>query len=219
MWYAVILFFYALLAMLLYCRYRRDMAWILISKTLASLGFLAAGLLALQQNPGAAGYALWIVAGLGLSVAGDVFLVYGERHGAFMWGLFFFLLAHIAYGVVFTGLSGLQVWDAVFFLLLTGAGVTVRRFARIDLGRMTFPVALYLLAISYMTAQAFSICLAEGPTTLAVMAGLGALLFFVSDAFLAWNTFKRSFNAYRALNLITYYTGQLLLALSILFYG
>lgn len=218
MWYAVILSFYVLLAILLYCKYRRDTAWILVAKTLTSLMFVAAGVLALWDNPGAAGYALWILIGLGLSAGGDIFLVYGDRPGAFLWGLSSFLLAHVAYGVVFTIVSGLTVWDAVFFLLLVGVGVTVRRFARIDLKKMTFPVAFYLLAISYMVAQAFSICPREGPTALAVMAGLGALLFFASDAFLAWNKFKRPFNAYGALNLSTYYTGQLLLALSILFY-
>jgi alkenylglycerophosphocholine/alkenylglycerophosphoethanolamine hydrolase len=216
MWYVIIISVYALLAVLFYCKYRRDTAWILVSKTLASLAFVAAGLLALGENPGAAGYALWILIGLGFSVGGDIFLVYGEHPKAFMWGLSFFLLAHIAYGVIFTILSGLQVWDAVFFLLLVGIGITVRRFARIDLQKMTLPVALYLLAISYMVSQAFSICLAEGPTALAVMAGLGALLFFTSDSFLAWNKFKRPLNAYSALNLTTYYTGQLLMALSIL---
>ena len=217
MWYAVILFFYMLLAILLYGQYRRDRVWILIAKTLTSLAFVAAGLLALRDNPGAAGYALWILIGLGFSMGGDVLLVYGERPGAFLFGLAFFLLAHIAYGVIFTVVSGLQIWDAVLFLLLTGVGVTVRRIARIDLQEMTLPVALYLLAISYMAAQAFSICLAEGPTAFAVMAGLGALLFYASDAFLAWNKFKRPFSAYYALNLFTYYTGQLLLALSVLF--
>lgn len=218
MWYVIIIIFYALLAILLYCKYRRDTAWILISKTLTSLAFVAVGLLALVENPGAAEYALWILIGLGFSVGGDIFLVYGKRPRAFLWGLSFFLLAHIAYGVIFTILSGLQIWDAVFFLLLTGIGVTARRFARIDLQQMTLPVAFYMLAISYMVAQAFSIYLVYGPTVLAVMAGLGALLFFSSDAFLAWNTFKRPFNAYGALNLTTYYTGQLLLALSIRFF-
>lgn len=217
MWYAVVLSFYVLVAILLYCKYRRDRAWILVSKTLCSLLFVAAGLLALHENPASAGYALWILSGLGLSVGGDVLLVYGERPRAFLWGLAFFLLAHIAYGVVFTILSGFQVWDAVFFLLLAGAGAGVRRIARIDLDDMTLPVAVYLTAISYMTAQALSICLVQGPTVLAVMAGAGALLFFVSDAFLAWNRFKRPFNAYHAVNLLTYYTGQLLLAVSILF--
>ncbi len=219
MWYAVILSFYILLAILLYCKYRRDTAWVLVSKTLTSLVFVVAGVLALRENPGASGYALWILMGLGLSVGGDIFLVYGDRPRAFVWGLSFFLLAHIAYGVVFTILSGLQIWDAVFFLLLVGTGVFVRRFARIDLQKMTVPVAFYLLGISYMTAQAFSICLAQGPGALAVMTGLGALLFYASDAFLAWNKFKRPFNAYSALNLMTYYTGQLLLALSIRFFA
>ena len=219
MWYAMIVLFYVLLAILLYCKYRKDRKWILLFKTLASLAFVAAGLLALHENPGAAGYALWILIGLGLSVGGDILLVYGERSGAFRVGLSFFLLAHIAYGVIFTILSGFQIWDAVFFLVLTGIGVTVRGFARIDLKKMKFPVAFYLLAIAYMTAQAFSLCLGQGLSPLAVMAGLGALLFYVSDAFLAWNKFKRPFNAYHALNVLTYYTGQLLLALSIRFFG
>jgi len=218
MWYAIILSFYILLALLLYCKYRRDTPWILAAKTLTSLLFVAAGVLALLENPGAGDYGLWILAGLVLSAGGDIFLVYGDRPKPFLWGLSFFLLAHIAYGVIFTILSVFQVWDAVFFLLLAGIAVTVRRFARIDLKRMLLPVTLYMMAISYMVAQAFSICLREGPTELAVMAGLGALLFFASDAFLAWNKFKRPFNAYGALNLSTYYTGQLLLALSILFY-
>jgi len=218
LWYAVIFSYYALLALLIYGKYRRGRTWILVSKTFTSLAFVAVAVLALAENPDAGSYAPGILLGLTLSVGGDVFLVYKERPRAFVGGLSCFLLAHLAYGTVFAILSGIHIWDAVFFVLLVGLGFSVRQFGRIDLHRMAVPVFVYLLAISYMVAQAVSLCITMGLVPLSVMAGLGALLFYLSDAFLAWNTFKRPFNAYNGLNLVTYYTGQLLLALSILYY-
>jgi uncharacterized membrane protein YhhN len=217
-WYGIISFYYCLLAATIFFRYRESKAAILISKTLSSLAFMGVAFYALHQNPGAETYAVWIITGLGLSLVGDVFLVYGERPQPFILGLLFFLLAHIAYGTEFTIVSGSDIWDAIFYVVLVGVMIFIRQRWKIDMGKMTAPVLAYLLVISFMVSQAFSICMSVGPSPLAVTAGLGALLFFISDAILAWNKFKSPFKIAVGANLTTYYTGQLLLALSILFY-
>lgn len=218
-WYAVIISYYALLTLLIVSKYRGRSTAILVTKTLTSLGFVAVALIALQENPGAAGYGEWILVGLTLGVGGDVFLVYGENVKLFVAGLFCFLLGHIAYGTVFSLLSGFSIWSAVFLILFVGAGVFVRRRWKINTDKVTVPAGVYLVVISGMTAQALSLCVTMGPSVMAVMAGVGALLFFASDAILAWDRFKKPFMAAKAVNLATYYTGQLLLAASVLYYA
>lgn len=146
----------------------------------------------------------WMVIGLVLSLAGDVFLMLDEKW--FVAGLGSFLLGHIAYVV------GLQLaprslgWTAVGLAFVIIAIATVGR--RVVLGvragehpEMVGPVVAYLVVISMMVVSAFG--------TAAPWAIVGASLFYVSDATLAWNRFldQRRFGPLTVM--VTYHLGQI----------
>jgi uncharacterized membrane protein YhhN len=150
----------------------------------------------------------WMVAGLVLSLGGDVFLLFEERF--FVFGLASFLLGHIAYVV------GLQLaptstsWTLVGLAVVAVAVATVGRriVAAVRAGdhqELVGPVIAYLLVISAMVVSAF------GTTGAWAIAGAGS--FYASDATLAWNRFveRRRFGPLAVM--VTYHLGQIGLVL------
>jgi uncharacterized membrane protein YhhN len=146
----------------------------------------------------------WMVAGLVLSLGGDVLLMLPERF--FVGGLVSFLLGHIAYVV------GLQLAPSSFGWTLVGVAVVaaciatvgrhiVRGVAAGEHRAMVGPVVAYLLVISAMVVSAFG--------TAALFAVAGAFLFYASDATLAWNRFleRRRFGPLAVM--VTYHLGQM----------
>jgi uncharacterized membrane protein YhhN len=144
-----------------------------------------------------------MVAGLVLSLGGDVFLLLSEKW--FIAGLATFLLGHIAYVV------GLQLaptslpWSLVGLAVVAVAIATVGR--RVVSGvaggehrSLAVPVIAYLVVISAMVVSAFG---TQGGWAIG-----GAMLFYVSDATLAWNRFleQRRFGPLGVMT--TYHLGQ-----------
>jgi uncharacterized membrane protein YhhN len=82
-------------------------------------------------------------------------------------------------------------------------------------GNLALPAALYALALSAMAAKAVSgLYLQFGVQ--AIVAAAGALLFYASDVVLGLDKFGSRHPKYMvALNLVTYFMGQGLLALSL----
>lgn len=156
-------------------------------------------------------YALAILAGLGFSLLGDVFLMLPSNR--FSSGLFSFLLAHACYVCAFTTdspfASPLAPWVATFavgaaFLPVLWPGVPPR---------LRPPVAVYMVLLLVMTSQAASRAM-HLHTASAVQASLGAALFLLSDSLLAWNRFRKHFPAAQPLIHGTYFPAQWLLAIS-----
>jgi uncharacterized membrane protein YhhN len=146
----------------------------------------------------------WMVVGLVLSLAGDVFLMLPERW--FVAGLGSFLLGHIAYIVGLQLAPRSLVWTAVGLGVVLVAIATVGRrivqcVAAGDQREMVGPVIAYLVVISAMVVSAFG--------TSAVWAIVGASLFYASDATLAWNRFleQRRFGPLAVM--VTYHLGQI----------
>ncbi|MCU0896115.1 MAG: lysoplasmalogenase [Burkholderiales bacterium] len=152
-----------------------------------------------------------IVVGLLFSLAGDVFLML--PHDRFIAGLVAFLLAHVAYIVAFTTGAplGTSPWLLVPVALVAAA---ILRVLWPGLGRLKLPVTVYVIVIVVMTWTAAARAVAL-PSTAAMLAAAGAVLFLASDAILALNRFGKPFRAGRALNLATYFAGQWLIALSV----
>jgi uncharacterized membrane protein YhhN len=91
----------------------------------------------------------------------------------------------------------------VFFLFISPA-----------LGKLKIPVIIYTVIILIMTWLAWERWIQMVQTeTLLVL--IGAVLFAISDNILAANRFKGAFKPAQALNLITYFTAQLLIASSV----
>lgn len=153
----------------------------------------------------------WLVA-LAFCLAGDVFLFVAHRRDEFFVpGLVAFLLGHVAYVVGFwiRGVEpvGLAVGAFVVVVGVATIGRTIVAAARDREPALATPVLAYLVVISTMVVSAFG--------TVGLLAALGAVLFYASDATIAWTRFVRDLPHGRAVIMVTYHLGQVLLALSL----
>lgn len=157
----------------------------------------------------------WFVTGLVLSLAGDVFLMLptDRRHPVdpFLLGLGSFLLGHIAY--VVGQVTDHRSWALTLVglvVVLAAAGWLAPRIVGGVRGvdaAMVGPVLAYITVISLMVVTAFGRAVPIGIA--------GALLFFASDAILAWNRFIREDRRLQVAVMVTYHLGQLGLLLSL----
>ena len=164
---------------------------------------------------------LWFGIGLVFSLAGDILLMLPDRF--FLPGLVAFLMTHLFYIVGYWQRPVQLTWVAAPLVLLVGlvfwlltrqirAGLRQRH----ETG-MIPPVMVYATILSLMWLSALFNLLRPGwQATPAILASIGAGLFFLSDAMLAFNRFVRSLPAADLLVMATYHTGQILIALSVL---
>jgi uncharacterized membrane protein YhhN len=204
-----------LLAGLLFFEKKESTKGLLLTKPFLSALFVATALTGPQADPG---YFRWILAGLLLCLAGDVFLIFFFSRIPFLAGLVSFLAGHVLYAVAFFSLAGPGTanWIAIVFLL-TVSGV-VFAWLRPHLGKMLVPVIAYIAIITVMVIGAASL-MENGDRAFSgrALALAGAILFYLSDIFIARQRFvtRNYFN--RAVGLPLYFTAQFLIAFSIRF--
>lgn len=178
------------------------------SKFVASTAFLGVAVLsgALRSR-----YGQVLFAGLVLSWFGDMFLL-GTSRQLFLAGLVSFLLAHIAYVIAFS-IHGLNdKWLLTAFVPVAAISVFVTVWLAPYLpGDMIVPVRTYTFVISLMVIMAFGAKGAGGP----LLIPAGATLFYFSDLSVAAGQFIEPAFPNYVWGLPFYYTGQLLLALSV----
>jgi uncharacterized membrane protein YhhN len=202
----------ALLVGLLMAERRQSLKNRLFFKPLLSSLFVITALFQpLLQNT----YGAWIMAGLILSLAGDVSLAVPGRK-IFMTGMVLFMGAHVMYICGFSSLADLTNWRWEWALMIAAAGCGVYAWLYPHLGALKLPVAAYVAVISLMLLGAMVIAwdtTLPMPGRRAVL--LGAMLFYLSDLFVARNRFMGIRFINRLIGLPLYYTGQFLLAYSI----
>lgn len=201
-----------LLAGLLTAEKKKSLKGKLLTKPLASLLFILAA--AVQPHPLPAYYA-WVLAGLVFCLGGDVCLALPQRP-AFLVGLVSFLIGHVMYVVAFAQISPLRLWASAGTACVVGVSAGVFAWLRPHLGRMRAPVLAYVLIISLMLIGAVGVFRAGGLRPQGQwMVLIGALLFYVSDLFVARQRFVAEAFLNRAVGLPLYYSGQFLLAFSV----
>ena len=161
------------------------------------------------ENPSLYKYA--ILAGLIFSLSGDVFLMLPSDR--FLAGLFSFLIGHIGYIVAFTFETGFS-FSLLPLLPFALSGTVMFAILAPHTGKMKFPVSAYIMVILVMVWQACARWSQTGETG-ALLAFLGAVLFVISDSVLALDRFRGKFKAARLLTLVTYFSAQWLIALSL----
>jgi uncharacterized membrane protein YhhN len=178
-----------------------------VAKPLVMVGLVAVAL-ALRPASGAQRW-LFVVA-LVLGLASDVFLMLPRD--MFLAGLVTALLEHLAY---IAGFLVRSVHLALLGVALVVALASVALFlppivraVREKQPRLVRPVLAYVAVFVVMVAAAG----ASG----SLIALAGALLFFYSDALLAWNRFVRPLPYGRILNTVPYHLGEGLLVVSML---
>jgi uncharacterized membrane protein YhhN len=197
--------------------YRGRRAGVYVFKPLATAAIVAVALVASASSPLPPSYGYLMLAGLTLSLAGDVFLMLPSDR--FVPGLASFLAAHLCYTAAFTwhlaragAEYGALSWLALAGLLLFAGAALWFLFPR--LGVLKGPVLVYMLTIVAMAWQASNVWLAA-PHAGAAPALAGALLFMASDTLLAFDRFGWPFRAAPIFVLGTYFPAQWLLARSI----
>jgi uncharacterized membrane protein YhhN len=171
---------------------------------------LIISLAAVRSSPFNLTYKYLILSALIFSLIGDFFLMLPR--GKFIQGMLAFLIAHILYILAFT-----QNVENYYLLML----VLVFIYASViyfslykKLNKLRLPVLLYVMAISIMGWLAVNRYLNfHSPKSLLVL--MGGLLFLLSDSTWAVNKFRKQFWSAEIIILGTYFSAQLLLALSI----
>ena len=192
---------------------RRDLrVGVWIFKPLAAAGFIGA---ALANGALGSPYGLWILAGLVLSMLGDVLLIPRDAKGPFVAGLVSFLLGHVAYTLAFA-LRGLDpIAAAIGALPVAGSSLLALRYlwphVQARAPKLQRPVLAYMVVISTMlVCAAGAAARAAEPLIL-----LGAIAFYVSDLAVARQRFVAQSFTNKAWGLPLYFGAQLLLAATV----
>lgn len=158
-------------------------------------------------------YRHWIIAGLCLSLVGDVFLMLPEdRAHRFITGLASFAVAHLCYIAAFSLSHPVTapLWP-LLPLGLISAGILIPIWSGV--GALKGPVLVYTLVLVIMAFEAAGQFFAK-PSLATTFSLAGAVLFMASDSLLAVNRFRRPFRSAQALLLSTYFLAQWLIASS-----
>jgi uncharacterized membrane protein YhhN len=199
-------FLAAAVAALLWAELKSSRLAVWLIKPIASTLFLVTALLA---GALASSYGRLILLGLLFSWLGDVLLI-PKRQLFFILGLGSFLLAHVAFSGAFL-LRPLEVLPLTFVATSTVVvAIIILRWLWPHLSHNFRPaVVSYLAAISLMVVLASGTIAAAGPQLL-----IGAVMFAVSDIFVARDRFVSPSVANRLWGLPLYYSAQLIFALS-----
>ena len=170
----------------------------------------------LLTSTGLQGFTLWFGIGILFSLAGDIFLMLPKEQ--FIAGLVAFLLAHLAYII---GLNqSFPPLDAFGILMAVVLGMTAAKlYKNIEAGlvkqgkeKLKKPVLAYTAVITIMLLSAFlTLSRPDWDTRAAMTVSIGAALFMLSDAILAWNKFVQPIKNGRVMNMAAYHLGQIIL--------
>ncbi|MEG0353299.1 MAG: lysoplasmalogenase family protein [Cellulosilyticaceae bacterium] len=156
-----------------------------------------------------------ILVSLGFSFMGDIFLGladYSNIHSLnknFVLGVASFAAAHVIYAVLFGQMVGWSMWDAIVPIMLVGLTYVLSKFPGFDFKgclKFVLPYA-FVLGIMLMKAMAVD----------STMIKIAAILFVFSDFLLIFKYFYNKSKPWMTvINLLSYYSAQIIFALSIL---
>jgi len=166
-------------------------------------------LVAVALHPASIAERTFFVVALALGLVSDVFLMLpGDL---FLAGLVAALFEHFAYiaGFRTRELHAFSLIAAAVIALLSSAVFLppIYRSIQSKQHRLLFPVLIYVAVFVVMVSSA------GGSGSVVALAG--ALLFFYSDAVLAWNRFVRPLPFGRVVNIVPYHLGEAALVLSL----
>lgn len=164
----------------------------------------------------------WFGIGLLFALFGDVALLMPRRY--FLFGLLAFLLAHVAYIIGFNPTPPPVRVETLVATAILGV-ITAMGFRQLARGLSQRPettvllpaVMIYTLAIGIMTLSAWlTLWRPNWPLSSALLVGLGATLFFISDWTLANHRLIAPVKLGGIIVIVTYHLGQALLIAGVL---
>ncbi|XP_035674898.1 lysoplasmalogenase-like protein TMEM86A [Branchiostoma floridae] len=158
-------------------------------------------------------YARLLAVGLFTSALGDYCMYWHHSPEWFLYGVIVFSVTHLLYSFSF-GLRHLTI-DPLAYVTMVIACVSYGYLLPGLKGVQTTVVAIYVVLISSMTLSAAA-RLRQAATLPRLSACAGAVLFAISDFILAVDKFRTPLPYPRVSNMATYFTAQLLIALSVM---
>lgn len=187
-------------------------------KGLASVFFIATGIASYHKVKRNKKYCIWILLGLIFSLGGDIFMELSKAQGIlFVSGIGSFAIAHIMYSIGFCSLKKITGKDILLFITIVTPFILILKFGGFEYDGLQLVVIGYTLLISFMVSKAISIhCYYKGNEKAVVMTILGTVMFLVSDIILLFSLFSKfNYTELTYVNLLFYYIGQGVLALSL----
>lgn len=153
----------------------------------------------------------YFVLGLFFSFLGDLLLL-GTGEVCFIFGLLFFLIAHVFYIIMVLRLIPARkpknfIMASVPFLLLF---LILMNILFVGLGSMKIPVIIYAMTISFFGIVSLLLYL-ETKTKISLILLVGVLIFISSDTILALNLFYKTQSFYPLLIMMSYVLAQYLI--------
>ncbi|MCL2026115.1 MAG: lysoplasmalogenase [Leptospirales bacterium] len=157
-------------------------------------------------------YRLLILSALTLSLVADAMLML-EVEKMTIYGMIYFLCAHIVYIFAFASGYSFMTWHAALALFFVCAILVFD--AKVGRNNTEVRLLLFFYSAALCTAGFFALAgLSSGVTLSSVARASGALLFIVSDSFFAVNNFKKQIKHNSVITWATYAPAQFLFALS-----
>jgi uncharacterized membrane protein YhhN len=152
--------------------------------------------------------------GIVFSILGDALLV-AESERAFFAGTAAFLTAQLLYAAAFWSLRSLEhpIAPVAGVVVIVSALLVAALWG--PAGALRPAVVVYAVAITLMVSTALGTVGGPLSPVASVLVAAGAVLFYVSDATLAWNKFRRPLPYASVVTMGVYWVGQLGIALAI----
>lgn len=207
-----------LIVMYLVARNKQDLKRTALIQPLTTfVSMLVAGLSLLDPSTNQP-YTIWILVGLGLCFAADIFNIDMNNDKIFFLGMAFFVVAYLEYATVYTVFNqGFHRGDILVGIVFLAIYALLMLLYWPKLGKYKLPVMIYGLVMPFMVTRAIS-TLSGGafPTTAAVLVTAGSLMLFLGDVEYGMQRFFKPGKF--TVGPICYAGGQLLIALSCAFF-
>ncbi len=198
-------------ALTLFFYYKQNSVWSGVFKTLAGLCFFIPAFLTVLNGQRET-FSILLTLGLGWSLAGDVLLAKTNNKSFFLFGLLAFLLAHLLYAWAFIDV-GIKYYEltntsVVVIAAMIGCYLWLSKHLK---GLMKTAVLAYLAAIGLMLITAM---ITRHPAQQLI--ATGAILFALSDLFVARQRFVSPSFINRLIGLPMYYAAQFMLIFALM---
>ncbi len=218
------IYFIIVLCTILLFLYLKTKNLYLVSKICGSSIFIYTAIFSYINNSTNFNYFILIFIALIFSFLGDVFLALKSKpleklDTMFFLGLTSFVITHIFYSSAFITLGSLNIFILILAVLVSLTLIIFfKSLKNFSFKNWIIPSYIYIFAISFMFCNALGLIKCNLNKTSLLLLIVGPLLLFISDFIISFILFfKNSHKLLRPINLITYYLGQILIALSIFY--
>lgn len=203
-----------LIVIYLIARNREDLKRTAIVQPLTTfLSIVIAGLSLFNPDTNSS-YTIWILVGLALCFAADIFNIDMNNDKIFIAGILCFIVAYLEYAIVFTVFNqGFHRQDILVGILFVFIYILLMLLYWKNMGKYKLPIMIYGLVLPFMVTRAIStVTSGVFPLTAAILVMAGSMMVFLGDVEYGMQRFYKPGKF--TVGPICYAGGQLLIALS-----